>query len=91
MAAALSSSFTPLLMPIVLPDIGIIPLKNFYQSIVTDNQTCIDWLRDNGLLASGMICKCGAQMKIGKFTHAAEDLGWRCPEKQCTERLHHYD
>ncbi|KAI6656125.1 hypothetical protein LOD99_1458 [Oopsacas minuta] len=81
--AVASLTFTPMLMPIIFPDIGVVPLKRFYQSIVTDQDAVIRWLQENGLLARGIVCKCGRLMKIGKFSHAAEELGWRCMEKAC--------
>ncbi|KAI6648713.1 hypothetical protein LOD99_7939 [Oopsacas minuta] len=81
--AAASLTFTPMLMPIIFPDIGVVPLKRFYQSIVTDQDAVIRWLQENGLMARGIVCKCGRLMKIGKFSHAAEELGWRCMEKAC--------
>lgn len=83
MAGPIPLSFTPILMPVVFLDIGTIPLKSFYQTIVVDVDTCIDWLQQNGLLARGMICKCGIGMRPGKFTLVTEGRGWRCPEKNC--------
>ena len=44
---------------------------------------CINWLQANGLLARGMICKCGAIMRSGAFAGVSEGKGWRCPDKPC--------
>ena len=56
---ALASSFTPSLMPVLLPDVEQITFKQLYQQIVVDTDTCINCLQINGLLARGMLCECG--------------------------------
>ena len=80
---ALASSFTPLLMPVLFPDVEQITFKQFYQQVVVDTDTCINWLQINGLLARGMLCKCGLIMRSRKFSTIIEELGWRCPERNC--------
>ena len=56
---ALASSFTPLLMPVLFPDVKQIIFNQFNKQIVVDTDTCINWLQINGLLAIGMPCKFG--------------------------------
>ena len=42
-------------------------------------ENTIDWLWDHGLLARGMICKCGLVMNEGRYCHSQDGCGWRCP------------
>ena len=83
MATPAPLSFEPQLAPITFPVIGELKLKEVFRTITIDTDTCIDWLRDNGLLAHGMRCKCGTIMRIGSFAGISEGKGWRCPEKGC--------
>ena len=45
--------------------------------------TCINWLQNNGILAKGMLCKCGTVMRLGDFAGISEGRRWRCPSKHC--------
>ena len=58
-------------------------LKELFRTITIDQDTCINWLQQHGLLARGMICKCGSMMRLGTFSGVVEGKGWRCPEKNC--------
>ena len=69
---AVAPSFQPLIVPTIFPVIE-----------ENDEDTCITWLQNNGLLARGMKCKCGSIMRSGTFAGISEGRGWRCPEKSC--------
>ena len=80
---AVAPSFQPLIVPTIFPVIEEIPLKVLFRNITIDEDTCITWLQNNGLLARGIKCKCGSIMRSGTFAGISEGRGWRCPEKSC--------
>ena len=80
---AVAPSFQPLIVPTIFPVIEEIPLKVLFRNITIDEDTCITWLQNNGLLARGMKCKCGSIMRSGTIAGISEGRGWRCPEKSC--------
>ncbi|KAI6648543.1 hypothetical protein LOD99_8023 [Oopsacas minuta] len=80
---AVAPSFQPLLVPTIFPAIEEMTLKQLFRNITIDEDTCIAWLKSNGLLATGMMCKCGRIMRPGTFSGIADGKGWRCPEKSC--------
>ena len=83
MAVSPSFEFQPLLSPTIFPVVTEKTLKDLFHSITIDLDTCIMWLQSNGLLATGMLCKCGSIMRSGAFSGVAEGKGWRCTDKSC--------
>ena len=83
MAVSPSFEFQPLLSPTIFPVVTEITLKDLFRSITIYLDTCIMWLQSNGLLATGMLCKCGSIMRPGAFSCVAEGKGWRCTDESC--------
>ena len=75
--------FKSFLTPTVCPEILEMVLKTLFNLITINRENCIEWLRVNGLLARGMVCKCGNDMREGMFHSIADGRGWRCPNKEC--------
>jgi len=62
---------------------GFINLRQFHLLTATE-EDCRGWMRQNGLLANGMICpKCGTPMEEKLYAKVQEWVIWRCPPKQC--------
>ena len=83
-----ASKFTPIMLPSTFPYVADMNLKELFLQITINEDTCIDWLRVHGLLARGMICKCGTNMLEGIFTKVIDGVGWRCPKKNCKKFAH---
>ena len=79
---AIPPSFQPLMVPTIFPADNEMTLKQLFRVVTIDENTCITWLQTNGLLARGMVCKCGSMMRPGAFAGISEGKGWRCPEKK---------
>ena len=68
-----------------------ITLRELHAQTVTDAD-CRMWMRQNGLLATNMVCaKCGNQMEEKEYDRVADKVTWRCPLQQCRTitSIHH--
>ena len=81
-------TFVPIMSPSIFPHVDEMNLKQLFLQITINEDTCTDWLRAHGLLARGMMCKCGSNMRQGIFTKVLDGIGWRCPKKGCKKFAH---
>lgn len=71
--------FTPVLSPTIFPVISASMIIDEVIFLAHSLQDTIDWLRARGLLAQGMICKCGIVMNEKIYSHSQDGYTWRCP------------
>ena len=70
--------YIPLQIPTIIPDIPTDFLLPHLYSLTSNYQHTINWLRDYGLLARAMQCKCGEEMYEGAYANSQDGYKWKC-------------
>ena len=70
--------YRPPLSPIIICDIQNDFLLSHLYSLTWNYQEKINWMREYGLLAHGMQCKCGAEMYEGSYVNSYDGYKWKC-------------
>ena len=72
--------YRPFRIPLIIPDIPTDFLLPHLYSLTSNLQHTIIWLRDYGILARAMLCKCGVEMYEGAYVNSQDGYKWKCPE-----------
>ena len=69
--------FQPVLQPTIFSDIPDLIIDDIIM-IAFSYEDTISWLRNYGLLARQMRCKCGVLMYEANYAHSQDSYTWRC-------------
>lgn len=62
-------------------------LKDLYRNVTVDTDTCINWLKTNGLLANAMFCdSCGSECSFVSRKGISDGKSWKCRRRECRNR-----
>lgn len=72
----------------VIFQIPFITLKYLHLQVTLDNETCVNWMKQYGLLANEMRCtRCQNQCAYVNRHDVVDGHGWKCGSRNCRTRV----